>query len=55
MFGDFENLAAISALAFENAGGIVQSMREDVELGIFPRHERTVHPDETVTLVEGQN
>jgi hypothetical protein len=33
----------------------MQAVRENMKLGILPRGKRSVHPDEAVTLVEGQN
>ena len=37
MFGRFEDLAAIGAFALEYAGGVMQPVREDVQLRVRPR------------------
>jgi hypothetical protein len=54
MLGAFEDFAPIGALALEDAGAVMQAMRQYVELGIAPRHELAVEPDEAVTIVERQ-
>jgi hypothetical protein len=55
MFGTFENLAAIGALALEHAGGVVESVREHMQFSVCPGHEGAVVPDPTITLVEGND
>ena len=52
MFGRLENAAAIGALTLEHAGAVMQAVAQYMELGVLPRHERAVHPDESITLVE---
>jgi hypothetical protein len=54
MLGRFEDLAAIGALALEDAGGVVQAMAQHMQLRVRPRQHLAVHPDEAVALVEGQ-
>src|SRR5262249_37560805 len=39
MLGAFEDLAGISALAFEHTAGVVQAVAEHMEIGAVPRHE----------------
>jgi hypothetical protein len=53
MLGGFEDHAAIGALALEHARGIVEGMRQDVDLGLLPGNEVPVIPDPTVALIEG--
>src|SRR5208283_1359073 len=55
MLARFENTAIIGALPFEDAGGIMKTMRENMQLGVLPGDKVAVHPDEAVALVEGQN
>ena len=33
----------------------MQAVRQHMQLGVAPRDERAVHPDEAVALVEGQD
>ena len=49
---ELEDDAAIGALALEDGAGIVQAVREHVERGVRPRHERAVHPDDAGAIVE---
>jgi hypothetical protein len=55
MLARFENAAVIGALALEDAGGIMKTVRKNMELGFFPGGKVAVHPDETIALVEGHN
>src|SRR6185312_7607586 len=48
----FEHDAAISALAFEHRRGIVERMRQHMNLGLAMRDEFAVHPDPAVAIVE---
>jgi len=50
-----EDLAAIDALAFEDATRIMKSVRQDVQFGLSPRDQAAVAPDEAVTIVEGEH
>jgi hypothetical protein len=52
VLGELEDLAAIGPLALEHRTGVVEAVGEHVDLGVRPLHELTVHPDETVELVE---
>jgi hypothetical protein len=47
-----EDVAAIGPLAFEHAAGIVQPMRQDVQLRFPPGHKRPIVPDHAVTVIE---
>src|SRR4030095_4490226 len=51
----FEDAALIGALALEHAGGIVQGVGEDMDLGVTPWHQLAVEPDDAVAIVEGQH
>ena len=46
-----EDLAAVGPLALEDRAGIVQRVRQHVDLGLAPRHEGAVHPDHPVPVV----
>ena len=46
-----ENLAAINAGSLEHTAGIMERMGEHMDLRVRPRHQRAVHPNETVPLV----
>jgi hypothetical protein len=52
MLRRLEDSAAIGALALEHAGSIVQAMGEYVDLGVLPRHDLPIEPDETFALIE---
>src|SRR5204862_7120389 len=52
MFGAFEDLAAISPLAFEHTARIMQAVREHVQVCALPGHELAVVPDNPLALVE---
>src|SRR5690606_16195830 len=52
MLAQFEDLAAISPFPLEYGAGIMQAMRENMNLGVRPSNERTIHPDMAVKLVE---
>jgi hypothetical protein len=52
MLGQLENSATISALSFEHGARIMQAVRENVNLCIFPRQKFAVHPDPSVQLVK---
>ena len=51
MLGELEDLAAIGPLAFEYRAGVVQSVGQDVHLGIAPGDECPIHPDQPVAIV----
>jgi hypothetical protein len=53
--GRLEDAAFIGALALEHAGGIVQAVGEDMDLGVAPGHQLAVEPDDAVAIVEGQH
>jgi hypothetical protein len=55
MLAAFEDLAGIGALPFEHAAGVMQSMGEHVELGVGPRHDLAIVPNDPVALVKGQS
>ena len=44
--------AVVDALAFEHTARIMEPMVEHVELGLAPRDEAAIVPDEAVTIVE---
>ena len=48
-----EDDAAISALAFEHRRGVVEGMRQHMNLGFAMRDEFAIHPDPAVAIVEG--
>src|SRR6185437_10335655 len=48
-----EDLAAIGALAFENAARIMQAVREHVQVGVLPGDEFAVVPDDPFEAVVG--
>jgi hypothetical protein len=50
-----EDLAFISAFAFEDTGGIMEAMRQDVNLGVAPGHHLAVKPYKAVAIVKRQN
>src|SRR6185312_2748569 len=50
-----EDFAAIGALALEHCAGIVQSVRQHVDLGVLPGFELAVEPDPAIALVHGNS
>ena len=38
-------IGGVRADALEDAGAVVQAMTQDVDVGVVPRDELTVHPD----------
>jgi hypothetical protein len=52
MRGALEDPAAIGALALEYAARIMQAMGENVHVGVGPRHQLPVVPDDAIDLVE---
>ena len=55
MFARLEDAPAIGALALEDAGAVMQAVREDMHFGVAPRNQAAIDPDEAVALVEGRN
>ena len=53
MVRQLENLAAISALPLEHGACVVQAMRQHVQVGLTPRHQLAVEPDEPIAIVVG--
>ena len=51
MLPAFENLPVVGPLTLEDAGGVVQAMREDMYVGFAPRHQLAVHPDQPVAII----
>jgi hypothetical protein len=51
MLRAFENLAGIGALALENAAGVMQAMREDVQIRLGPGHEFAVIPNDALEAI----
>lgn len=51
MLGRFEDLAIVAALALEDGRGVVQGMAEQVNLGIAPIYQRSIHPNEAIPIV----
>jgi hypothetical protein len=47
-----EHGAVVDTLAFEHTARIMEPMVEHVELGVAPRDEAAIVPDEAVTIVE---
>ena len=47
-----EHLAAIGALALEHAARIMQAMGQHVDIGVGPRHQSAIVPDDAIDLVE---
>jgi hypothetical protein len=52
MRGALEHLAAIGALALEHAARIVQAVGQHMDIGVGPRHQSAVVPDDAIDLVE---
>src|ERR1700754_1975053 len=52
MFGRLEDFAAVSALALEHGASVVQAMGQDVDIGVGPRHQLAVIPDDAIDFVE---
>ncbi len=52
---EVKNLAVIDPLAFEHAACIMQPVAQHMQLGIAPRNQATVIPDEAVAVVEGDH
>jgi hypothetical protein len=52
MFTTFKNLATVSSFAFKNLTGIMQSVGKRVGARIAPWYHLTIHPDETITIIE---
>src|SRR5262249_44344931 len=52
MFGALEHLPAIGALALEHAACVVQAVGQQMDVGLLPRHELAVVPDDAVDIVE---
>src|SRR5215510_5803455 len=53
MLGALKDLAAISALTFEYAAGVVQSVGQDVDVGLVPGHELSIIPNDPLKAVIG--
>src|SRR5690606_6967864 len=53
MFGALEDGAAIASLALEHATRVMQAVAPDVQIGVAPRHELPVVPDDPGAIVEG--
>ena len=53
MRGRLKDLTAIGALAFEYRARIVQAMAEHMQIGISPRHQLAVVPDDPLEPVIG--
>src|SRR5262249_6424979 len=49
---ELEDGAAVYPLAFEDAGRIMQGVRENVQVGVAPGHQLAVVPDRPVAVVE---
>ena len=52
VLGELEDLAAIGALALEDAGAIMQAMGQDMHLGVLPGDEFAVEPDHAFALIK---
>ncbi len=46
-----ENLAAVNARALEYAATVVERVRQYVDLGVAPRYQRAINPNEAVSLI----
>src|SRR5579871_1631942 len=55
MLLELVNAPGIDSLAFEDAGGVVQAVREHMGFRFAPGHELAVIPDGTVAIVEGNH
>src|SRR5262249_24036326 len=53
MLSTFEYLAGIGALALEHTAGIVETMAQHMEVGLVPRHELSVVPNDAFEAVIG--
>src|SRR5262245_26563373 len=53
MFGALEYLARIRALALEHTASIVETMAQHMEVGLVPRHELSVVPNDAFEAVIG--
>jgi hypothetical protein len=49
-----EDVPTIGALALEDAARVVQAVAQHVQLGVAPRRQFAVEPDDSVTVVEWQ-
>jgi hypothetical protein len=52
MLAEPEHLAGISALPLEDRRGVMEGVGEHVDVGLAPRHQAPVQPDEAVAVVE---
>jgi hypothetical protein len=52
MLGAMKDLAAVGALAFENAAGVMQAVGEHADLAVRRRNELSVEPDQIGTFVK---
>jgi hypothetical protein len=43
-------VGGVSANAFKHAHAVVQGMGQDMRVGLAPRHQFTVVPDQTITV-----
>ena len=50
-----KDVAVVDALAFEDATRIMQAVAQHMQLGVAPRNQSAVIPDEAVTIVEGEH
>ena len=50
-----KDAAVVDALAFEDATRIMQAMAQHMQLGVAPRNQSAVIPDEAVTIVEREH
>src|SRR6185312_17100199 len=55
MFGQLVDPAVVETLALEDAGCVMQAMRQDVDFRLAPGHELAVEPKRAVALIEGDD
>ncbi len=53
VLGQLKDLAAVGALALEHGARVMQRVAQHVHVGVPPRHQLAVEPDETVAIVIG--
>src|SRR3954451_1519611 len=52
MRGALENSTAVGALALEHTAGVMQPVGQHMDVGVGPRHQLAIVPDEAIDPVE---
>src|SRR5687767_15051324 len=53
MLGELKDLAAIDALALEDGARVMQRVGEDMHLGVGPRDQLAIQPNDALALIVG--